>query len=325
MKFKFLFFIIFCGICVFLVGKLLFYNQTIRSKRQQSIHLNDMSGGGQKNELIQIPSKEERSRMTLEARIALFEKLGRLPDDPIYIDDYRVAEKTSWWGKRLDPEVFWKNRVVWVDYNTSKEAGSRGRLYPPIPYEDPSILNISDVDIQMDYGSWEFPTPRKIYSLREKAFWDNFKRIYPVPPESIQFWMRQEAERWLRHNKTLDTNLTRSLQSAKTFNLPIECVSPEIFTLTYVLQKREEYEKLLTTENAKLPHMVEYFWNHVYVDHSLITEPLTQAQLDAANAWKVAYLNRLREEKWDESYIKAYLEAWNLTEEYVFGKRGGKK
>ena len=55
-------------------------------------------------------------------------------------------------------------------------------------------------------------------------------------------------------------------------------------------------------------------------DRALITEPLTQDQLDTANAWKVAYLNRLRAEKWDESYINAYLQAWNLSEEYVFGK-----
>jgi hypothetical protein len=48
---------------------------------------------------------------------------------------------------------------------------------------------------------------------------------------------------------------------------------------------------------------------------------LTQEQVDAANAWKVQYLNRLRNEKWDESYINAYLQAWDLTEDYVYGNR----
>jgi len=67
------------------------------------------------------------------------------------------------------------------------------------------------------------------------------------------------------------------------------------------------------------PRAVDNFFKEVYVDHALITEPLTREQLDKANAWKVKYLNRLRDEKWDESYINAYLKAWNLTDEYVFG------
>jgi hypothetical protein len=39
----------------------------------------------------------------------------------------------------------------------------------------------------------------------------------------------------------------------------------------------------------------------------------------AANAWKIAYLQRLRREKTDESYINAYLQAWNLSATEVFG------
>ena len=55
------------------------------------------------------------------------------------------------------------------------------------------------------------------------------------------------------------------------------------------------------------------------VDTKLITEPLTADQLKAANVWKLAYLQRLRREKTDEQYIQAYLKAWNLTENEVFG------
>ena len=48
---------------------------------------------------------------------------------------------------------------------------------------------------------------------------------------------------------------------------------------------------------------------------------LAGAYLDvkATDAWKVAYLRRLRAEKTDESYIKAYLKAWNLDPKDVFG------
>jgi hypothetical protein len=49
-----------------------------------------------------------------------------------------------------------------------------------------------------------------------------------------------------------------------------------------------------------------------------IARPLTDAQMKAANAWKIAYLQRLRREKTDESYINAYLKAWNLSPAEVF-------
>jgi hypothetical protein len=34
--------------------------------------------------------------------------------------------------------------------------------------------------------------------------------------------------------------------------------------------------------------------------------------------WKIAYLQRLRKEKTDESYINAYLKAWNLSPAEAF-------
>jgi len=66
---------------------------------------------------------------------------------------------------------------------------------------------------------------------------------------------------------------------------------------------------------------LDRFMQKLAVDSKYITEPLTSDQLKEANAWKVAYLQRLRREKTDESYINAYLEAWNLTEEEVFSEK----
>jgi hypothetical protein len=54
------------------------------------------------------------------------------------------------------------------------------------------------------------------------------------------------------------------------------------------------------------------------VDPSYIIQPLTHEQLKAANAWKIGYLQRLRRENVDESYINAYLKAWNLSATEVF-------
>jgi hypothetical protein len=50
----------------------------------------------------------------------------------------------------------------------------------------------------------------------------------------------------------------------------------------------------------------------------LITDPLAPDQVAAANAWKIAYLQRLRKENTDESYISAYLTAWKLSATEVF-------
>lgn len=41
-------------------------------------------------------------------------------------------------------------------------------------------------------------------------------------------------------------------------------------------------------------------------------------QSKAANTWKISYLQRLRREHTDESYINAYLKAWNLSATDVF-------
>jgi hypothetical protein len=56
----------------------------------------------------------------------------------------------------------------------------------------------------------------------------------------------------------------------------------------------------------------------VSVDLTYITGPLANEQVKAANAWKIAYLQRLRREKVDLSYIVAYLKAWNLSSAEVF-------
>ena len=57
------------------------------------------------------------------------------------------------------------------------------------------------------------------------------------------------------------------------------------------------------------------------MDPKYITEPLSVTDLEAANAWKVAYLRRLVEQKTDPSYVQAYLETWKVSSNAVFGTR----
>jgi hypothetical protein len=95
---------------------------------------------------------------------------------------------------------------------------------------------------------------------------------------------------------------------------PPEALTEEALFWAYVFKNRQEYEK---RTNRSLS--VDYFLSHLAVDSKLITEPLTADQLKAANAWKIAYLQRLRRENTDESYLNAYLKAWNLSAAEVFG------
>ena len=292
-----------------------------------------------KADQLRIPNRAERRRMSKNDRIALLEKLGCVPDDP-EMSDYFLAEHTSWWGKRLDPKKFWKDRVLWYDDSAEFEARRRGRGYPPMPYEDSSITNRSDVDKKADGFHIEGSQPNYVSSERESVFWSKFKRTHPRPPNSIQRWLSSKSDSWLyiKHKiendpdyvrrsgttpKYLERSLGNTVRDANSSMLPPESATPEAYLWDYVMRKRIEYEKLVSSGSSEESLSMKLFFNQVYVDHILITNPLTQEQVDAANAWKVAYLNRLRSENWDESYINAYLQAWNLTEEYVFGETKG--
>ena len=284
-----------------------------------------------------IPSREERLKMSDAEKINLFETLGYIPI-PADMSDYYLAEKTTWWGKRLDPKEFWTNRVVWFDSSAEYRAKHYGRGYPPIPYDDCSIFDRSDIDIRGRASSVEYTGIEYVFSERESVFWSNFVRTHPRPPKDIKDWLENRADTWMyfksdidnkikndqpfmSSQKTLDNNMFIANRDAKSSGFPIEGVNPEAFKWIHVMQKRAEYKKYVDIKFMESERDINSFFKKVYVDSELITEPLTNEQIDTANAWKVAYLNRLRIEKWDESYINAYLEAWNLTEEYVFGNK----
>src|ERR1017187_1007063 len=50
----------------------------------------------------------------IQARLLQLEKLGEVPKQADELE-WEAAGQTSWWGKPLDPEKFWKGRVVWLD------------------------------------------------------------------------------------------------------------------------------------------------------------------------------------------------------------------
>lgn len=277
----------------------------------------------------QVPNKSERLRMSKSARIKLLEELGCVPEDGDRTDFF-LAEKTSWWGKRFDPDAFWEGRVLWYDASAQRDARRYGRAYPPIPYEDPSVAQRSDEDRQVGVMSGESSSPRSFYSEREAVFWDRFGNSHPKPPDQIQPWLERCASAFVYKAYLLesepttarkyrlsarDLSLDSDLREARSSFYPHECVSPETYKWAYVMKGRREFEDFKAAPWGSDPWQVPNFLGSVYVDHALITDPLTPEQIRAADAWKVAYVRRLRSEKWDESYIAAYKEAWSLTEE----------
>lgn len=288
-----------------------------------------------------VPSKEgssmpmlaERRQMSRWERIRLLERMGAVPDDGDAIE-YALAESTSWWGKRLDPKTFWRDRVIWYDRTAEFEARRRGRGYPPIPSDDSSVAGRSDNDKRPQGVSVEGPTIRFVYSEKESAFWDKFIKTHPHPPEDLDKWIGDRAAAWLDKKGILLTDpiyakrmqwtpedlrrdLDSDVENAKVFGYPKEAVSPGAYYWTHVMAKRAEYQELVSDGASTL--RLDAFFDRVYVDRKLITGTSSAEDIRAANAWKVAYLRRLRQEKTDESYINAYLHAWRLSSNEVFG------
>ena len=107
---------------------------------------------------------------------------------------------------------------------------------------------------------------------------------------------------------------------AKAGGYPAESMSDEALLWAYVMKQRERYEKNVKPFQNSLmgSNSAAIQFHQLAVDSNLVTEPLTAEQLKAANAWKIVYLQRLRREKTDDSYINAYLKASNLREAEVF-------
>jgi len=274
--------------------------------------------------------------------------LGRLPENVKYPDDMLIAEETYWWGRSLNPVQFWSNKVVWHDRVAEAEACRYGRSYPPIPYCDPSVMDRSDRATHGDgYDLSGGPVIHYLSSGRESAFWDKFSRTHPLPPEEIEYQQRQVADHMMhdRHTLATDTDFANRLRftetsikdriawqanSGKELGYPLECYDENALFWSYVLNKRQEYAEMLASDGYKMCERIangQYdvnilssnFFRNVYVDRKQITEPLSADDIKAANAWKVSYLSRLRQEKADESYINAYMQAWNLSSNDVFG------
>jgi hypothetical protein len=278
-----------------------------------------------------FPSRAERNRMSDGARLRYLEQLGHVPEDGD-AKDWHLAEKTSWWGKPLDPKEFWKGRVIWLDEEARSAANRRGHRYPPIPYEDPSLPAYPNDDgIKWNVNTIDSgPISHFAKSSKEVAFWDRFMKTAPKIPADLERQQLDVAVSLLEDRDRpkkghLPVAITpgmvaqsEDIEKRRAFELgyPPEAFTEDAMFWAYVLARRRDYEEMAV---SRVPRdQVAHFLSRLAVNLKYITEPLTEEHMKAANAWKIAYLQRLRREKAEESYIKAYLEAWNFLPRDVF-------
>jgi hypothetical protein len=125
-----------------------------------------------------------RKQMSDAERLRWLERLGRAPADADWKDIY-LAGRTSWWGQRLDPQKFWKGRVIWCDDSARGDAAAHGRAWPPIPYDEATLARLYPA-LARAYPTegrtvWSQPGPDtppiskgSAMTDREAAFWTEF-------------------------------------------------------------------------------------------------------------------------------------------------------
>jgi hypothetical protein len=272
--------------------------------------------------------------MSNAERQKLLEDLGAVPDYAEMPRDWYLAEKTSWWGKPLNPSQFWKGRTIWLDKSAGDEARARGRAFPPVPFDDPSIPEYKgDKDTHKNEGTIEGPNIHFHWNGKEAAFWAKFAELHPRPPEEILAQQERVAETILggrfsyehlgnpaRTNpKWITEGEKRDIETAIKSGFPREAFSEEALFWTYVAKVRADYQDLAARGITAQSTAGSNFLARVFVPLGYITGPSAEDQLKAAWAWRSPYLRRLKKEGTDESYITAYLKAWNLSADAVFG------
>ena len=279
-------------------------------------------------------SRSQRRKIVMDDRLTVLEGLGEVPSDA-NLDDWHIAERTSWWGKRIDPQKFWKNRIVWLDSSATLAARRRGRLYPPIPFEAFGLPEYPS-DEGSDHASlaWEGSEPHFHVNSLERAYWEEFAKTHPRPPEDLETKQLEVSETLLKMQKYAETHVglagisnqtmddSRTMVKTRVLNrgYPPEALSDDALFWSYVLAKRKDYQDLLNAGQPPTGIAVQNLLKHLAVETTLVTAPPNEQALQSANAWKVAYLQRLQNENTNESYISAYLKAWSLSSTSVFNR-----
>jgi len=201
-------------------------------------------------------------------------------------------------------------------------ANKLGRLYPPIPFGETKFSSRSEKDFAGISGGSDGGWTTYHSNDREGAFWSDFERTHPLPPEEIE---RKQVEiehdilaskNWkMRRPKDIDSALKADREAVADLNYPPEALTDDALHWAYVVHQNQQYQK----DVRHMPiEVVQAVAKNDGADLAQLTNSLTAEQIVAANAWKIAYLQRLKRENTDKSYIDAYLRAWNLSSNVVF-------
>jgi hypothetical protein len=254
-------------------------------------------------------------------RISRMELMGEMPQGATP-RDRRLAETTSWFGKPLDPKAFWKDKPVWLDTSAQVAAYRHGRLYPPIPFGEQKFASYSEQDVEEVSDGPDSGYDADYSNERERAYWSDFVPTHPRPPEDLEreqveiesAILSSQNDKWIRQSdaKLLQSSLKDSAIRDK---YPLEALTDDALHWAYVVHQKQQYQHDTQTMPLAVAQAVAKISG---ADLTQLTNSLSADQLKAANAWKIAYLQRLRREKVDEQYITAYMQAWKLSAEQVF-------
>ncbi len=258
-------------------------------------------------------------------RLKYIEKLGHLPDNPSS-EDWLCAQRTTWWGTPIDPQIFWSNKVMWLDSAAIDAAHVHGRLYPPMPYYDAVVKGYSPSNrvSHLDDITPNDPGPHFVGDGgAEAGFWEKFSASHPRPPARIR---QEQAERYrkllrLRERLAKDNPITYSYRYDNEHllkmiippsNYPIEAFTEEALYLGYIDEKRSEYENRVAMAHGMQPVHAPV---GLLVSAELITNALPPELEIRRSSWKYDYVVRLKKEGCAQVYIDAYTKEWGLTNE----------
>lgn len=259
-------------------------------------------------------------------RLNELEQAGELPPTASPLDR-QVARNTSWWGKPLDPKTFWKNKAIWLDTEARVAAHRHGRQFPPIPFGETQFSSYSENDIADESTASEGESSAYHSNERERAFWFDFVRKHPLPPEDLEQKQVEveggllSSQNWTNFS-AVRPNTIKIYQNSLKDDAIKEGFPPEALTdddtlyWSYVVYQNRKYKNDIQTMPLPTANILA---KKTRVDLNLITNSLSTDQIKKANSWKIPNLRRLKGQNVDQSYINAYMQAWNLSSNEVFG------
>ena len=129
----------------------------------------------------------------------------------------------------------------------------------------------------------------------------------------------RRAKRAMPAGNSLDKLAYSAVSQATWSGCPPEALTDQALRWANIMEQRERYQAALAVPPGESQFETNIIFRDNPVTPHLVIEPLTEEEVRDANAWKLAYLQRLRREKTDQSYIDAYLKVWNLSTNEVFG------